>query len=113
MLLLQEVIWRKWPLCFLKIGQEQDQRGCLMQVTFHGTGEFIQNFLSQFPEVWPDFGLGSIAMYKSGNTVFLHHKITVGRKITEDIHIQFVEGGKSKSWRPFDDTATLIAADQS
>ena len=68
-----------------------------MQVTFHGTGEFIQNFLSQFPEVWPDFGLGSIAMYESGNTVFLHHKITVGGKIRKLEKInKFLKNGADK-----------------
>ena len=80
--------------------------------TFHGAGEFIQNFLSHFPEVWPDFNLEPIAMYESGNTEFLHHKITAGGKTTEGIHMLTVEGGKAKSWQPFDDTAQLIAAAQ-
>ena len=80
--------------------------------TFHGAGEFIQNFLSHFPEVWPDFNLEPIAMYESGNTVFLHHKITAGGKTTEGIHMHTIEEGKATSWQPFDDTAQLIAAAQ-
>tara|TARA_A100001037_G_scaffold288615_1_gene299464 strand:- start:22 stop:393 length:372 start_codon:yes stop_codon:yes gene_type:complete len=81
--------------------------------TFHGAGDFIQNFLSHFPTVWPDFGLEPIALYESGDTVFLHHKITAGGKTTEGIHMLVIENGKCISWRPFDDTAALIAADQS
>ena len=50
-----------------------------------------------------------IAFFESGNTVFLHHIMTTGVKITEGVHMTVVRGGKALSWRPFDDTAALIS----
>ena len=80
--------------------------------TFHGAQEFIENFLSTFPEVWPDFYLEPISFYDAGDTIFLHHRITAGGKTTEGIHMLVVREGKAVKWTPFDDTAALIAASQ-
>ena len=77
--------------------------------TYRGANDFIQNFLSKIPEVWPDFQMEPIAFFESGNTVFLHHKITAGGKTTEGIHMTVVRDGKATSWRPFDDTGALIS----
>ena len=77
--------------------------------TYCGANDFIQNFLSKIPEVWPDFQMEPIGFFESGNTVFLHHKITTGGKTTEGIHMTVVRDGKATSWRPFDDTAALIS----
>ena len=78
--------------------------------TYHGANDFIQNFLSKTPVVWPDFHMEPIAFFESGNTVFLHHKITTGGKTTEGVLMTVVRDGKATSWRPFDDTAALISA---
>ena len=80
--------------------------------TFYGAGEFIQNFLSHFPQVWPDFNLEPIAFYEAEDTIFLHHKITAGGKTTEGIHMNVVKNGKAIRWQRFDDTRALISAAQ-
>ena len=77
---------------------------------YHGASDFIQNFLAKLTEVWPDFGLEPIGFYESGDTVFMHGKITAGGKTTETIHMSVVKDGKAVSWQPFDDTHSLISA---
>ena len=62
---------------------------------YHGASDFIQNFLAKLTEVWPDFGLEPIGFYESGDTLFMHGKITAD--------------GKAVSWQPFDDTHSMIS----
>ena len=77
---------------------------------YHGASDFIQNFLAKLTEVWPDFDLEPIGFYESGDTVFMHGKITAGGKTSETIHMCVVKDGKAVSWQPFDDTHSLISA---
>jgi hypothetical protein len=46
-------------------------------------------------------------MYESGNTVFMHGKITAGGKTSETMHMFVVEDGKFVKFQAFDDSATL------
>ena len=48
-------------------------------------------------------------MYESGNTVFLHAKITAGGRTSETMHMSVVENGKFSKFQAFDDSATLNA----
>ena len=76
---------------------------------YHGASDFIQNFLAKLTEVWPDFGLEPIGFYESGDTLFMHGKITAGGKTSETIHMSVVKDGKAVSWQPFDDTYSMIS----
>ena len=76
---------------------------------YHGASDFIQNFLAKLTEVWPDFGLEPIGFYASGDTLFMHGKITAGGKTSETIHMSVVKDGKAVSWQPFDDTHSMIS----
>ena len=76
---------------------------------YHGASDFIQNFLAKLTEVWPDFGLEPIGFYESGDTLFMHGKITAGGKTSETIHMSVVKDGKAVSWQPFDDTHSMIS----
>ena len=76
----------------------------------HGASDLIQNFLEKLTEVWSDFSLEPIRFYESGDTVFMHGKITAGGKTTETIHMCVAKDGKVVSWQPFDDTRSMISA---
>ena len=75
--------------------------------TFNGPNDFIQNWLAKIPTLWPDFEIEPIQMYESGNTVFMHGKITAGGKTSETMHMFVVEEGKFVKFQAFDDSATL------
>ncbi len=75
--------------------------------TFNGSNDFIQNWLAKIPTLWPDFEIEPIQMYESGNTVFMHGKITAGGKTSETMHMFVVEEGKIVNFQAFDDSATL------
>ena len=75
--------------------------------TFNGPNDFIQNCLAKIPTLWSDFEIEPIQMYESGNTVFMHGKITAGGKTSETMHMSVVEDGKFVKFQAFDDSATL------
>jgi ketosteroid isomerase-like protein len=75
--------------------------------TFNGPNDFIQNCLGKIPTLWSDFEIEPIQMYESGNTVFMHGKITAGGKTSETMHMCVVEDGKFVKFQAFDDSATL------
>ena len=75
--------------------------------TFNGPNDFIQNCLGKIPTLWSDFEIEPIQMYESGNTVFMHGKITAGGKTSETMHMSVVEDGKFVKFQAFDDSATL------
>ena len=58
--------------------------------TFNGPNDFIQNCLAKIPTLWSDFEIEPIQMYESGNTVFMHGKITAGGKTSETMHMSVV-----------------------
>ncbi|MBJ27172.1 MAG: hypothetical protein CMM30_04585 [Rhodospirillaceae bacterium] len=80
-----------------------------MSGTYRGAEAFITQFISNIPTTWPGFQMEPIAFYESGNTVFVHHKITIGGKTSEGIHMSVVKEGKAISWQPFDDTSHLTS----
>ena len=69
--------------------------------------ESLLNWLAKIPTLWPDFEIEPIQMYESGNTVFMHGKITAGGKTSETMHMFVVEEGKFVKFQAFDDSATL------
>ena len=75
--------------------------------TFNGPNDFSQNCLEKIPTLWSDFKIEPIHMYESGNTVFMHFKITAGGKTSETMHMSVVEDGKFVKFQAFDDSATL------
>ena len=74
---------------------------------FNSPNDFIQNCLAKIPTLWSDFEIEPIQMYESGNTVFMHGKITAGGKTSETMHMSVVEDGKFAKFQAFDDSATL------
>tara|TARA_B100000029_G_scaffold511601_1_gene606095 strand:- start:1118 stop:1507 length:390 start_codon:yes stop_codon:yes gene_type:complete len=77
--------------------------------TFNGANDFIQNCLGKISSLWSDFNIEPIQMYESGNTVFLHAKITAGGRTSETMHMSVVENGKFSKFQAFDDSAALNA----
>ena len=78
-----------------------------MEERLNGPNDFIQNCLAKIPTLWSDFKIEPIQMYESGNTVFMHGKITAGGKTSETMHMSVVEDGKFVKFQAFDDSATL------
>jgi ketosteroid isomerase-like protein len=61
-------------------------------------------------EMWPDFKVEPIKFYESGNTVFVHGRMTADGLATESVHMIKIVDGKYASFQPFDDSAAMMKA---
>ena len=95
---------------------QADKTVWTIQVGLPYTGEYVgaaaveAGVFGPISEMWPDFKVEPIKFYESGNTVFVHVRMTAEGLDTESIHMIKIVDGKYASFQPFDDSAAMMKA---
>jgi hypothetical protein len=76
--------------------------------TYTGAEAVIEGVFSPIGEMWPNFKVEPIHYYESGDTVFVHIKMTAKGLDTESIHMVTIKNGKYASFQPFEDSAAMM-----
>ena len=61
-------------------------------------------------EKWVDFQVKPIAFYESGDTVFIHVRMTAEGLDTESMHMATIKDGKFATFQAFENSALMMAA---
>ena len=78
--------------------------------TFLGQQAVIDNVFSILEEKWVDFQVKPIAFYESGDTVFIHVRMTAEGLDTESMHMATIKDGKFATFQAFENSALMMAA---
>ena len=78
--------------------------------TYTGAEAVIKGVFGPIGEMWSDFKVEPIHYYESGDTVFVHIKMTAEGLDTESIHMVAIKNGKYASFQPFEDSAAMMKA---
>ena len=78
--------------------------------TYTGADAVIEGVFAPIGEMWPNFKVEPIHYYESGDTVFVHIKMTAEGLDTESIHMVTIKNGKYASFQPFEDSAAMMKA---
>tara|TARA_B110000196_G_C20455554_1_gene346960 strand:- start:52 stop:273 length:222 start_codon:yes stop_codon:yes gene_type:complete len=70
----------------------------------------MDNVFASIEKLWPDFKVQPINFYESGDTVFVHIKMTAENLDSESIHMVTLRDGKYIRFQPFDDSALMMDA---
>jgi hypothetical protein len=60
--------------------------------------------------MWTNFQVQPIAYYESGNTIFIHVRMTADGLDAEAVHMATMEGGKFARFQAFENTGQMLAA---
>ncbi len=78
--------------------------------TYTGPDAVIEGVFGSIGEMWSNFKVEPIHYYESGDTVFVHIKMTAEGLDTESIHMVTIKNGKYTSFQPFEDSAAMMKA---
>ena len=78
--------------------------------TYIGPAAVEAGIFAPISEMWPDFKVEPIKFYESGDTVFVHVRMTAEGLDTEAMHMVTIRDGKYAAFQPFDDSAAMMAA---
>ena len=78
--------------------------------TYVGPAAVEAGIFGPIGAMWPDFKVEPIHFYESGNTVFVHARMTAEGLDTESVHMIKIEDGKYAAFQPFDDSAAMMKA---
>ncbi len=86
------------------------QKGMPYEGTWIGAAAIEANVFSAIDEMFTSFQVSPIAYYESGDTVFIHVRMTAEGLDTEVMHMAKMEGGKFAEFQVFENTAQMLAA---
>ena len=86
------------------------QKGLPYSGTYVGPQAVMDNVFASIEKLWPDFKVQPINFYESGDTVFVHIKMTAENLDSESIHMVTLRDGKYIRFQPFDDSALMMDA---
>lgn len=78
--------------------------------TYIGPAEVEVGIFAPIAKMWPDFKVEPIKFYESGDTVFVHVRMTAEGLETEAMHMVTIKEGKYAAFQPFDDSAAMMQA---
>ena len=85
------------------------QKGMPYEGTWIGAAAIEANVFSGIDEMFTSFQVTPIAYYESGDTVFIHVRMTAEGLDTEVMHMAKMEGGKFARFQVFENTAQMLA----
>ena len=85
------------------------KRVCLMR-NLDWWAAIEANVFSAIDEMFTSFQVSPIAYYESGDTVFIHVRMTAEGLDTEVMHMAKMKGGKFAEFQVFENTAQMLAA---
>ena len=80
--------------------------------TYIGPAAVEAGIFEPIVQMWPDFKVEPIKFYESGDTVFIHVRMTAEGLDTESMHMTKVKGGKQVTFQAFEDSAAMMKAAQ-
>ena len=80
--------------------------------TYVGPAAVEAGIFEPIGQMWPDFKVEPIKFYESGDTVFVHVRMTAEGLDTESVHMIKIKDGKYAAFQPFDDSAAMMKAAQ-
>ena len=86
------------------------QKGMPYEGTWIGAAAIEANVFSAIDEMFTSFQVSPIAYYESGDTIFIHVRMTAEGLDTEVMHMAKMEGGKFAEFQVFENTAQMLAA---
>ena len=86
------------------------QKGMPYEGTWIGAAAIEANVFAAIDEMFTSFQVSPIAYYESGDTVFIHVRMTAEGLDIEVMHMAKMEGGKFAKFQVFENTAQMLAA---
>ena len=86
------------------------QKGMPYEGTWIGAAAIEANVFSAIDEMFTSFQVSPIAYYESGDTIFIHVRMTAEGLDTEVMHMAKMKGGKFAEFQVFENTAQMLAA---
>ena len=88
------------------------QKGMPYEGTWIGAAAVEANVFSVIDEMFTSFQVTPIAYYESGDTVFIHVRMTAEGLDTEVMHMAKMEAGKFAKFQVFENTAQMLAIEK-
>ena len=78
--------------------------------TYIGPAAVEAGIFEPIGKMWPDFKVEPIKFYESGDTVFVHVRMTAEGLDTESMHMTKIKDGKQVAFQAFEDSAAMMNA---